>query len=335
MRRISRNEIPALHSVQVEGKTFELGQVSDFSWNATLHSSFLSSLAFSWVRLKAGEVLEPHQHPVDSAVIHCKGAVETLGDMRTTLQEGDTLVIPAGSIHGFRGLEPDGFWGLSIQPPSRGIYSNPANPRVKFLSLQEKNVEYLEQFRLNPLLSALRDGNYSTPDRLQAFLSVFQIWSDCFQELLQIRVSTTLEPNHLRLALQHQSEERGHNTQIQKAMTSRMPPPQDSQLELHCDWFRSQMGSLTDAAKTVLMHVVIEASANVFYPCLAQVQSRGVLQEHISQHLSHDPHHCEMGMSLLRSDCAQNEGLLSRVQKEGWEHLNELFSRIHQVCQKI
>jgi quercetin dioxygenase-like cupin family protein len=135
---IARNNIPAIHSITQNGEVHHLGEVRDFQWHEVL-KNFLPSnemISFSWVRLKPGERLLPHAHPMKSMIILVKGSGRLTGQKNLPLQEGDIVITPPNCSHGFDSGE-DGVYGFSIQF-EEGIYTDPENARVKFLGDEEK-----------------------------------------------------------------------------------------------------------------------------------------------------------------------------------------------------
>ncbi len=156
--KVRRADLPSISSVVEGGITHNLGLLQDFSWHPVLAQSLLSGLSLSWVRLRQGEQLSVHQHPTPSVILVCKGEVRSLGQLQTDLAEGDILLIPANTPHGFLGAGSEGFWGLSIQPAKNGLYTDPSQPLVKFIQsdawlteLISANAEYLSAFQTNPL----------------------------------------------------------------------------------------------------------------------------------------------------------------------------------------
>jgi mannose-6-phosphate isomerase-like protein (cupin superfamily) len=129
---IPRDEIPAIHSVTQDGVVHQLGELRDFQWHETLKEFLPSSnmISFSWVRLKPGDRLAPHEHPMKSMIILVKGSVWLTGQKNMLLKEGDTVITPPNCSHGFEAVEDS--CGFSIQF-EEGIYTDPENARVKFL----------------------------------------------------------------------------------------------------------------------------------------------------------------------------------------------------------
>jgi quercetin dioxygenase-like cupin family protein len=131
---VPRTEIEAVTEVVEDGHTHSLGEQRDFRRNPLL-AQFLSErgrLAIAWVRLGAGQVLEPHRHPLRSMVLVCRGRGELIGPFEAPLAEGDAVLVPANYLHGFRGLGPEGVEGLSIQFDDRGLYEDIEHPLVGF-----------------------------------------------------------------------------------------------------------------------------------------------------------------------------------------------------------
>ncbi len=134
---IARNDIPAIHSIKQNGEVHHLGEVRDFQWHDIL-KQFLPSnklISFSWVHLKPGQCLLPHEHPMKSMIILVKGSARLTGQKNLLLKEGDVVITPPFASHGFEAIEES--QGLSIQF-EEGIYTDPENARVKFLE-EEKS----------------------------------------------------------------------------------------------------------------------------------------------------------------------------------------------------
>jgi quercetin dioxygenase-like cupin family protein len=131
---IPRTDIQSVTEVMEDGELHSLGEQRDFRRNPIL-DEFLSErgrLGIAWVRLGPGQTLEPHRHPVRSMILVCRGRGVMLDQGETLLNEGDAILVPAGYLHGFRGLEPDGVEGLSIQFDDRGLYEDIEKPQVHF-----------------------------------------------------------------------------------------------------------------------------------------------------------------------------------------------------------
>ena len=131
---IPRSDVRAVTEVFEDGERHFLGEQRDFRRHPLL-AEFLAEtvrVGIAWVRLGPGQTLEPHGHPTRSMILVCRGSGVLLDNGEKPLNEGDIVLVPAGYPHGFRGLDPDGVEGLSIQFEGLGLYEDVENPRVKF-----------------------------------------------------------------------------------------------------------------------------------------------------------------------------------------------------------
>ena len=131
---VPRKEIQAVTEVFEDGELHSLGEQRDFRRHPAL-AEFLAEtvrLGAAWVRLGPGQTLQPHRHPTRSMIIVCRGNGVLLDGEETPLNEGDIVLVPESYLHGFRGLEPSGVEGLSLQFEGLGLYENVENARVSF-----------------------------------------------------------------------------------------------------------------------------------------------------------------------------------------------------------
>ena len=75
--------------------------------------------------------------PTESLLLCTGGRGIILDHPGPPIEPGDAVLVPIGSTHGFKGLEPTGIEGLSIQFEERGLYEDVSNPRVKFVEPKE------------------------------------------------------------------------------------------------------------------------------------------------------------------------------------------------------
>ena len=214
---VRRDDVPSMRTIVVDGVEHWLGHVKDFTKNTNL-AEFLpkdNRISMAWVRLEAGEELTPHVHPVPSMILIVEGSAGTTGDKHAVMNAGDALLVPQRRPHGFVGLEPNGFWGLSIQFDSRGLYEDIEDPWATFLAdeksaelagspieqLFKKNEEYMERFDKHRLFVLARNGLLNNPQTRRRFLDCFQVWSNHFQKMVLNRVVTLQNPLLRRIGL--------------------------------------------------------------------------------------------------------------------------------------
>ncbi|MBA2649731.1 MAG: cupin domain-containing protein [Legionella sp.] len=140
---IRRCDIPSIHSVMVDGVSHNLGILKNFKINPTLAQFIpkLATLSLSWVSLQKDEILDTHEHPIESMVIVTSGEVKLVGDKEDILRSGDLVTIPRGCKHGFIGSGENGFWGLSLQFEQRGLYEKIDIPLVEFINESKNNID--------------------------------------------------------------------------------------------------------------------------------------------------------------------------------------------------
>ncbi|HWE74952.1 MAG TPA: cupin domain-containing protein [Stellaceae bacterium] len=295
----------------------------------------------AWVRLEAGEELTPHVHPVPSMILIVEGSAKTTGDKHEVMNAGDALLVPQRRPHGFIGLAPNGFWGLSIQFDSRGLYEDIEDPWATFLAqeksaemagsqieqLFKKNDEYMERFDKHRLFVLVRNGMLKDPVARRKFLDCFQVWSNYFQKMVLNRVVTLQNPAFDELAWGHLLEEIGHNRDLAKSRPD-LQPVFDPILEGVCSWFASKVGMISDIEKVVLVHLVVEASAVYFYKHVQPAMGTNHAKGHFDKHKSDDEAHVAMGYDFLRNVTAADWPRLFEIQRQGWAMLMSVMGRV-------
>lgn len=341
--KVERGEVPSIHSVDKDGETFFLGVQKDFRRNPLL-AHFIPEngrLAIAWVHLGKEEILQPHVHPIDSLILVAKGLVKSLGDTQLDLQEGDIFVIPAKSVHGFKGMGEHGFWGLSIQFEEQGLYEDSCNPLVEFseeqivtaqeevLNLSQllrRNIYYLNLFRQNKLFELL-NKNQGSQITLDRFMRVFQVWSNYFQRMVLLQYINATDSEVQKIAEEHLVEEFGHNIELRKSLGG-LQPIWDPILESLSGWFSWVIPTIDQRERIVLIHLVIENCATVFYEVTTPIFNSQNSAEHFKHHSVHDNSHAELGLSVLEGLSPREYKGLSVIQEKGWKTLISLFERM-------
>jgi quercetin dioxygenase-like cupin family protein len=340
---VRRDDVPSMRTIVVDGVEHWLGHVKDFTKNTNL-AEFLpkdNRISMAWVRLEAGEELTPHVHPVPSMILIVEGSAGTTGDKHAVMNAGDALLVPQRRPHGFVGLEPNGFWGLSIQFDSRGLYEDIEDPWATFLAdeksaelagspieqLFKKNEEYMERFDKHRLFVLARNGLLNNPQTRRRFLDCFQVWSNHFQKMVLNRVVTLQNPLFEELAWLHLVEELGHNRDLAKSRSD-LKPVFDPILEAVCSWFPSKIGMLSDLEKVVLVHLVVEASALSFYKHVQPAMETSGTKNHFDSHKAGDEAHVQMGYAFLRQVTSADWPRLFDIQRQGWAMLMAVMGRV-------
>ena len=336
---VRRSDVPTIHSVEVDGRLYQLGLLKNFRKNRFLNA-FIPEQgrpSIGWVALKQNEVLEVHRHPIPSVIIITKGRGSLLDQSETCIEEGDVVCVPPGAAHGFIGRGEHGFWALSLQFEARGLYEDLANPLVDFgpraagldflNDLRERNEGYLSRFNQHAIFSAFKDGTYRSPERKARLVAALQVWSNHFHKMLLIRSATCDHASILNVFDEHLKDEFSHSEELSQERSS-VEPPWDAQLYAACSWFVNQMTALDNVEKIVLVHMVTEVAATGFYAAAKDVLAQEA-KNHIEAHAEHDCEHARMGTNLLQGLDQQSFHRLRKIQAQGWAMLDVILSRIH------
>lgn len=325
-----------LREVEVDGVVHSLGVVKMFAKEPDL-AQFIpdaNNLAMSWVRLEDGEELAVHEHPEASLILICEGTGQTMGAVERDVVAGDIVMVPSHVPHGFRGTG-SGYWALSIQFNGQALYEDPEHPNAAFHGDGEQpalvdellaaNEEYVKQFQDSTLLRLLDEPAIKDADVVNRLLDCQQAWSDVFQDLLHLRVALSEDPAHKEVALDHLREELGHNNNLREQRGGTQQPVSDAEFDAAMQWFKSEMLHRSDMVRTLLMHLVLEASGEVWHREASRVF---VDLPHFRDHGEDDGDHVLLGLDLLRGAGAADAVELRKSLREGWQMITLLCDRI-------
>ena len=337
MSIIERKNIPQITSIKINGQEHSLGLVKDFRKDPIL-ASFLPEkperISFSWVRLLSSETLAVHSHPTASLIIICEGEGYCTGDISGYLESGSIVVVPPNCLHGFCGAGSNGFWGLSLQLESLGLYESINSPRVMFNRVSNKsdNMELLLEahnffmldFKRNSFFQLLESKSIGDSIVLDQFLDNILYFSKRFQSILKTRLKHANSEIERRLAIEHLEEEKDHDVSFARSRGNPVLNNIHQTLVETADWFESSMVTLSDAEKIVLMHFVLEGSGQLAHSAVHKRVRHLPVAEHFELHQEEDEEHFLMGVEALKiMDNLKIEHLLTTL-ITGWSNLNKM-----------
>lgn len=188
-------------------------------------------------------------------------------------------------------------------------------------TLLENNKIFAEDYKRNPLMELIKSELMKEKSMRHRLLDCVQVFSDYFQKVVMLRYVFCDNLKFISVAQQHLSEEYGHNIALKQDRAHR-PTIWDPLLEASCAWFVWQMFTLDAEEKTVLMHLVLEASAQLFFKRAHQVMDQYHETQYFKIHHEVDGQHEEMGITLLQGLTAEKYQRLQEVQFQGWKMLN-------------
>ncbi|NQZ02654.1 MAG: cupin domain-containing protein [Bdellovibrionales bacterium] len=338
LKVIGRADLPEINSVEThDAGQVNLGVVKGFAGSEFLAARCPDFFSAAWVRLQGGERLSPHKHGVESMIIVTHGTGRFLGDGDSAkLETGDVVFVPAGASHGFGGVG-EGFWGLSIQFQPESLYDTGDDRNVQFLTprqqLVSSNLEYAKEFKGNPIFQFQSRDFLACPEKKQALLDCLQVMSDHFQRLMFARMAYCSRSEYRAVFLEHFLEELGHNTDLE-AERGNSGARWNPILEASASWFLQKNQLLDDPSRVVMIQMVLEKGASLFYSHFAEVLSDGMQSEYILKHCDADEGHDSLGVDLLQGESDASHQRYQELLKESWSMLNLFLSEAARVVSR-
>lgn len=204
-------------------------------------------------------------------------------------------------------------------------------PNLKMLL--EKNKEFVKSYEKNELMVLIKSHQMTDPSKRVMLLDCIQVFSNYFQKTVMLRSVLTENKLFLDIAQIHLVEEFGHDISL---MNDRQhsPPKWDAILESCSCWFSWKMFTLDNAEKTLLVHLVLEASANLFFKEAHRVMEQFGETDYFKVHSEIDEHHETMGLDLLEGLREIDYQHLMVIQQQGWDVLNAVCHRIAELTIK-
>ena len=329
------NAYPLLTEINVNGKIHFLGEHRDFKNQKNLNE-FLDSetnISFSWTHLKDGEQHAVHTHDVKSMVIITSGDGILLGDDEADITQGDIIIIPAKSKHGFRGVK-NGFYALSIQFEKNSLFVKDQQPNIMFQKNKSENKKFFLEYNSKriqkhldfPIFKIIKDGTVKNKTSMDRMLSFLRTWSSYFQNLVMLRVVTSSTNKYGQTAKEHLIEEFGHDSLLKGN------PISDSIVISISTWFVHQMLCRSDLEKHIIVHSVLENGAHGFHSACVKYLSDN--NDYFKVHAEHDANHVEMGLDIVIDNFDLQKDIILKTLDEAWDMLDLLFSRAYEIITK-
>lgn len=128
----------------------------------------------------------------------------------------------------------------------------------------EKQNSYLELFKQGDLMRLVKSDILKSKELRLKLLDALQPFSNYFQKSVMLRYLFTEQEPFLHSAQEHLAEEFRHNVTLETDRANRSIAFNPA-IESAASWFSWKMFSLDHLQKTVLIHWVLEASANIFF----------------------------------------------------------------------
>lgn len=196
--------------------------------------------------------------------------------------------------------------------------------------LLKQNEQYADRFRNSPIMQLIVSAKVDNAKSRQLLLDCIQVFSNYFQKTVMLRLILSDDDRFIKIAREHLSEEFGHDVSLMHDRNDRKSA-WDPILDACSAWFTWKMFTLDNAAKTLLVHLVLEVSANIFFIEANQVMLKYKETDYFKIHAEVDEHHAQMGVKLLAGLSCEEYRSLNEVQKQGWDMLNSVCNRITEI----
>ncbi len=198
---------------------------------------------------------------------------------------------------------------------------------ILFDTLIKKNWALAEIFSKSKIMQLINSDSIHEKLTREKLLSCLQLFSDYFQKAVMVRHATTFNEPFISISQKHINEEINHNLELLSDRGNR-PATWDPILEATSSWFTWKMLSSDSIEKTLLMHLVLESSANVFFKSAHEIMSKYYETNFFEVHSSMDSEHEKMGFSVLKDLRPQEYQNLFKIQYQGWEMITAACDRM-------
>lgn len=202
------------------------------------------------------------------------------------------------------------------------------NSELNFLL--SKNKKFADEYRSSLIMKLIRSDRLSKKETRNRLLDCIQTFSNYFQKVVILRHALCENPQFLPITQQHLAEEFGHDQSLM-ADRKHKPPMWDPILEATASWFSWKMLTLDSEEKTVLVHLVLETSANIFFHEAHRVMQVYNETKYFQIHSELDEQHENLGKGLLVNLTSSKYERLLEIQHQGWGVLNALCDRIESL----
>jgi hypothetical protein len=193
------------------------------------------------------------------------------------------------------------------------------NTNHAYQLLNKKQVICLNKFKRSDLIGLVKSDLLKNKKNRLKLLDALQPFSDFFQKIIMLRYVFTETTHFINSAQEHLAEEFRHNISLE---TDRKHKPKKFYplLESASAWFAWKMFTLNNMQKTVLVHWVLEASANIFFQ-LVHSKKYFTETDYFKTHSILDEEHQNIPENFFENLREEEIQSILQVLDEGWQVL--------------
>lgn len=197
-------------------------------------------------------------------------------------------------------------------------------------SILTKNKNFAEIYKKSNLMMLIKSKEMDRKEKRERLLDCIQVFSNYFQKVVSLRHVFCEDSKFLAVTQKHLDEEFSHNISLMKDRKNKAPA-WDPILDSTSGWFAWKMLTLDNEEKTLLVHLVLETSANIFFHEAHKIMDRYGETDYFNIHSEIDEEHEKMGMELLEGLSQNKYKRLSEIQSQGWDVLFAACDRIAEL----
>lgn len=198
------------------------------------------------------------------------------------------------------------------------------------IDLTLNNKKFIAQFESSSLMNLIRSQHMDSIDNRQKLLDCIQIFSNYFQKIVMLRYVFCENNLFFQSSRQHLLEEFDHNYLLQNDRLNKKNI-WDPVLEACSSWFTWKMFTSDNDEKIVIVNLVLESSANIFFQEAHKVMSKFQETEYFAKHAELDQAHEELGLELLDNLSDKKLSQMATLQSQAWDILITLCNRIAKI----
>lgn len=199
---------------------------------------------------------------------------------------------------------------------------------INLETLIQENRAHCKQYeQQSKLMRLINDDAMQVAENRAHLLDCIQVFSDYFQKTVMLRSVFCGNAQFSPVVQDHLQEEFGHNTDLMRDRKFRNPV-WDPVLEATAAWFAWSMLNMDNDEKTVVVHLVMESSANIFFVAADKVMQQYGETTYFHIHADLDEGHEQMGIDLLRDLTQTRYARLIEVHNQAWDMMNTACDRM-------
>jgi hypothetical protein len=197
-------------------------------------------------------------------------------------------------------------------------------------NLLSTNDIYLERFKENVFFKKMLHFKSLSPIQQEIIFAWKERFAIDFQTIIYTRLAMSHDEIYRKMSLEHLQEEIGHDKMLSEQLHPEHMVMQDPIIEAILTWFTHKMIVLDNIEKMALMHLVLETSANFFYPWAHQnnIFKGHPVEHYVKLHAEADESHSKINTELLENHSSITYQRLHEVIERGWIMMESMLQRV-------